>query len=82
MLQMLQAPMYSEAAFVAMETPLINTLVELRTELEKKYPRQYWKLNDHWGAVAKQMQRDRDSSHRSLVPDQGRANEYIVFAWQ
>lgn len=77
---MLQGPMYSEAAFVAMETPLINTLVALRTELEKKDPRRYWQLNDHWGAVARQMQRARDSSHRSLVPDQGRVNEYLVFA--
>ena len=72
--------MYDEAAFVAMETPLLNKLVALRSELEEKYPARYWKLNDHWAAIARQMQRARDSSHRAVKPDEGRANEYFVFA--
>ena len=79
-LKMLQGPMYNEAAFVAMETPLINLLISLRSELEGKHPAQYWQHNHHWGAVARQMQLDRDSSHRAVNPDEGRANEYFVFA--
>ena len=74
--------MYDEAAFVAMETPLLNKLVALRSELEEKYPARYWKHNDHWAAIARQMQRARDSSHRAAVKlDEGRVNEhYFVFA--
>jgi hypothetical protein len=80
LLKMLGGPMYDEAAFVAMETPLLNKLVALRSELEEKYPARYWKHNDHWAAIARQMQRARDSSHRAVKPDDGRANEYFVFA--
>ena len=79
-LTMLQGPMYNEAAFVAMETPLIDKLVSLRSELEAKHPKKYWRLDDHWGAIARQMQRTRDSSHRAVKPDEGRAIEYFVFA--
>ncbi len=79
-LAMLQGPMYSEAAFIAMETPLISKLTALRAELEQKHPTRYWRLNDHWAAIARQMQRPRDSSHRAVKPDEGRANEYLVFA--
>ena len=39
-----------------------------------------WQLNDHWAAIARQMQRSRDSSHRAVRPEEGRANEYLVFA--
>jgi hypothetical protein len=80
LLAMLRGPMYSEAAFTAMETPLLNKLIALRTELKEKHPTRYWKLNDHWGAIARQMQRVRDSGHRAVKPDEGRANEYLVFA--
>jgi hypothetical protein len=79
LLDMLQGPMYDEAAFVAMETPLLNKLIALRSELEEKRPARYWQHNDRWGAVARQMQRARDSSHRALDGG-GRANEYFVFA--
>ncbi len=79
-LKMLQGPMYNEDAFVAMETPLLNKLIALRSELEEKHPEQYWKHNDNWGAIARQMQRARDSSHRAVKQDEGRANEYFVFA--
>lgn len=78
--KMLKGPMYNEAAFIAMETPLLNRLIALRSELEEKHPEKYWKFNDHWGAIARQMQRARDSSHRSVKQDEGRANEYFVFA--
>ena len=79
-LDMLQGPMYDEAAFIAMETPLLNKLIALRTELEEKHPTRYWRLNDHWSAIARQMQRARDSGHRDVKTDEGRANEYLVFA--
>lgn len=79
-LTMLQGPMYTEAAFVAMETPLLNRLIALRIELEEKHPARYWQLNDRWAAIARQMQRSRDSSHRAVRPEEGRANEYLVFA--
>ena len=79
-LKMLQGPMYSEAAFVAMETPLLNMLINLRSELEGKIPEKYWKHSNNWGAIARQMQRARDSSHRAVKQDEGRANEYLVFA--
>ena len=78
--KMLSSPMYTEAAFVAMETPLLNVLVQLRTELEEKNPTKYWQLNDKWSSIARQMQRARDSSHRAVKPEEGRANEYFVYA--
>jgi hypothetical protein len=79
-LNMLQGPMYTEAAFVAMETPLLNTLIALRAELKEKDPAQYLKQERHWMMVADQMERARDSSHRVFNQDEGRANEYIVAA--
>ena len=72
--------MYNEAAFVAMETPLLNMLVTLRMELQEKNPACYWQLSHHWAAIARQMQRPRDSAHRVVNPEEGRANEYFVFA--
>jgi hypothetical protein len=79
-LAMLQGPIYTEAAFVAMETPLLNKLIALRAELKEKHPTRYWRLNDRWGAIASQMRLIRDSSHRAVKPDEGKANEYLVFA--
>ena len=79
-LAMLQSPMYSEASFVAMEAPLLHRLTALRSELEQKSPTRYWQLNDRWAAIARQMQRSRDSSHRAVRPEEGRANVYLVFA--
>jgi hypothetical protein len=79
-LKMLQGPMYSNNAFTSMETPLLNTLIALRSELEEKYPEKYWEHRHRWMGVVVQMQRARDSSHRDLDPDSGRANEYLVYA--
>ena len=79
-LKMMQGPMYNEAAFVAIEMPLLDKLISLRSELEEISPVLYWQHNDHWAAIARQMQRARDSSHRAVKPDEGRANEYFVFA--
>ena len=63
-----------------METPLLNRLVALRSELEGKNPERYWMCNDLWSAVARQMKSDRDSTHRKVKQDEGRANEYFIFA--
>ncbi len=79
LLDMLQGPMYDEAAFVEMETPLLNTLVTLRSELQITNPKRYYQHDKAWWQIADQMQRVRDSSHRALNPDEGRANEYLVF---
>ncbi len=79
-LNMLQEPMYTEAAFVAMETPLINTLIALRAELKEKDLAQYLNQERHWLTVADQMDRIRDSSHRVLTHDEGRAIEYFIAA--
>jgi hypothetical protein len=80
LIKMLQSPMYNEAAFIAMETPLLTTIATLRTELEEKHPQLYWQHHHHWAAIAQQMQRQRDSTHRAVRPEDGRANEYFVFA--
>ncbi len=80
LLAMLCGPMYSEAAFVAMETPLLNKLIALRAELKEKHPSKYWQLNNRWHAIASQMQAVRDSTHRAVKPDEGRANEYLACA--
>ena len=79
-LNMLQGPMYTEATFVAMETPLINTLIALRAELKEKDFAQYLKQERHWMMVADQMQSVKDSTHRVFNQDEGRANEYIIAA--
>ena len=82
LLEMLRGPMYSEEAFVAMETPLIDLLVSLRSELEAKNPDLYWKYDKKWWNIADQMDRARDSSHRELKEGLGRKNEYIAFHQQ
>jgi hypothetical protein len=79
-LKMLQGPMYNEAAFIAMETPLLNSLIALRSELEDKFHKKYWEHRRRWGEIVRQMQRARESSHRELDPNSGRANEYFVAA--
>jgi hypothetical protein len=79
-LNMLQGPMYTEAAFVAMETPLLNKLITLRSELKDKDINQYFVYEERWDAMAYQMRRARDSSHRVLKQGEGRANEYFVAA--
>ena len=79
-LNMLQEPMYTEAAFVAMETPLLNTLIALRSELMDKDIDQYFVHEQRWVDIAHQMGRARDSSHRVLNEEEGRANEYFVAA--
>ena len=80
LIKMLQYPMYNEAAFVAMEKPLLTTIISLRADLKEKHPQHYWQLSHHWAAIARQMQRPRDSAHRVVKPEEGRANEYFVFA--
>ena len=72
--------MYTEAAFVAMETPLLNTLIALRSELMDKDIDQYFVYEQRWVDIAHQMGRARDSSHRVLNEEEGRANEYFVAA--
>jgi len=79
LLQMLRGPMYSEEAFVAMETPLLDLLVSLRAELEATNPERYWQYDKKWFYITDQMNRVRDSSHRKLKEGVGRKNEYIAF---
>jgi hypothetical protein len=79
LLQMLQGPMYDEAAFVAMETPLLTMLVSLRSELQATNRDRYYQYDGVWQKLIDAMQRTKDSSHRALGADGGRANEYLVF---
>lgn len=82
LLEMLSGPKYSEEAFVAMETPLVDLLVSLRSELEATKPELYWKYDKKWWSITDQMFRARDSSHRELKMGLGRKNEYIAFHQQ
>ena len=58
---------------------MANILVELRSELEEKNIRGYLQHDIRWRQIAEQMKRCRDSSHREVAPDAGRANEYLLF---
>ena len=63
-----------------METPLLNTLIALRSELKDKDINQYFVYEERWDAMAYQMRSVKDSTHRVLNEDEGRANEYIIAA--
>ncbi len=76
--KLLQGPMYTEAAFVAMENPLLERLSSLRFELEEKYPIMFSSFVRHWHNLVDQMERVRDSSHIKLGDD-GRSNEYFAY---
>jgi hypothetical protein len=78
-LEMLGGPMYDAAAFKAMESPLLETMISLRTELKQKDLKCFHDLDKVQRSIADQMERARDSSHRVTTVDEGRANEYIVF---
>jgi hypothetical protein len=76
-LKMLQEPMYNEAAFIAMETPLLEKLVSLRSELEEKNHGKYQMHCCRWEYVGYQMERTRESKSRGAA----KANEYFAAAW-
>ena len=50
------------------------------SKLKDKEIKKYLKHTFQWVSVAGQMLRARDSSHRVLKADEGRANEYFVAA--
>jgi hypothetical protein len=77
--KLLQGPMYTEAAFVAMENPLLERLSSLRFELEESDPIMFSSsFLRHWHNLVDQMERVRDSSHIKLGDD-GRSNEYFAY---
>jgi hypothetical protein len=79
-LEMLGGPMYDEAAFKAMESPLLEMMISLRTELKQKDLKCFYDLDKIQFLISDQMKRAKDSSHRVIITNEGRANEYILFS--
>ena len=78
-MEILQGSMYNEEAFEAMERPLLELLVSLRSELKSTNLALFNKYRKHRSKTVQQVEWKRDSSHRVTDPDDGRTNEYILF---
>ncbi len=78
-MEMLQGPMYNEEAFDAMERPLLELLVSLRSELKSTNLALFNEYRKHRSKTVEQIGSKRDSNHIDIDPDDGRTNEYILF---